>query len=97
MAHRIGAKGQVVIAKEIRDELGIGPGWETIQRLVDGHVELSFVPPEHNRSLLGALSAHANPALATSDLHDVKEAAWDAIAREGEEYRQQTPSNGREG
>lgn len=93
MAHRIGAKGQVVIAKEIRDELGIGPGWETIQRVVNGRVELSFIPPEHNRSLLGALSAYADPALAAADWHDISEAAWEDIAREGEEYRQQIPTN----
>ena len=86
MAHRIGPKGQVVIAKEIRDELGIGPGWETIQRVVDGRVELSFIPPEHNRSLLGVLSVYANPAAASLDWREVKEAAWDDIAREGEEY-----------
>jgi AbrB family looped-hinge helix DNA binding protein len=97
MAHRIGAKGQVVIAKEIRDELGIGPGWETIQRIVDGRVELAFVPPEHNRSLLGILNAHADPVLAAADWHDMSEAAWDAIGREGEVYRQPIPADSRAG
>ena len=92
MGHRIGPKGQVVIAKEIRDELGIGPGWETIQRVVDGRVELSFVPPPHQRSLLGALSAYANPALATADWRELKEAVWDEIAREGEAYLLKAPS-----
>jgi len=42
---RVGPKGQVVISKEIRDRLGIGPGWLALQRLVDDHVELFFVPP----------------------------------------------------
>lgn len=86
MGHRIGTKGQVVIAKEIRDQLGIGPGWETIQRVVDGKVELSFVPPQHNRSLLGILNAYADPKLLAMDWHEITEAAWDDIAREGEAY-----------
>jgi AbrB family looped-hinge helix DNA binding protein len=54
MANRVGPKGQVVIEKEIRDKLGIGPGSVAIQRLVDDHVEIYFLPPRHNRSLLGA-------------------------------------------
>ncbi len=57
MEHLVGQKGQVVIAKEIRDRLGIGPGWRAIQRIVGDHVELSFVPPRHSRSLRGALAS----------------------------------------
>jgi AbrB family looped-hinge helix DNA binding protein len=88
MSHRVGAKGQVVIAKEIRDELGIGPGWETIQRVVDGRVELAFVPPEHNRSLLGVLNAYADPNLLETDWHELREAAWEAAVREDTELEQ---------
>ena len=36
----VGKEGQVVIAKPIRDSLGLAPGWISIQRLVDDHVEL---------------------------------------------------------
>jgi AbrB family looped-hinge helix DNA binding protein len=54
MAHSIGTKGQVVIEKEIRDRLGVEPGWQTVQLLVDNHVEIYFIPPPHNRSLFGA-------------------------------------------
>lgn len=44
MPYLVGPKGQVVIAKEIRERLGIRPGWRVIQRLVDDHVELYFLP-----------------------------------------------------
>ena len=54
MAHLVGPKGQVVIEKEIRDKLGVQPGWQAVQLLVDNHVLIYFIPPEHNRSLLGA-------------------------------------------
>ena len=43
MAHFVGPKGQIVIAKEIRERLGVAPGWLTIQRLVDDHVEVYFL------------------------------------------------------
>ena len=60
MANRVGTKGQVVIEKEIRDELGIEPGWQALQLLVDGHVEMYFIPPPHNDSLFGILAPYTD-------------------------------------
>lgn len=97
MPHRIGTKGQVVIAKEIRDELGIGPGWETIQRIVNGRVELAFIPPPHNHSLHGALNAYADPAAFEMDWQAIREAAWDDMAAEAEAYRHDTPTERKAG
>jgi bifunctional DNA-binding transcriptional regulator/antitoxin component of YhaV-PrlF toxin-antitoxin module len=54
LANSVGPKGQVVIEKAIRDRLGVEPGWQAVQLLVDNHVEIYFIPPPHNRSLLGA-------------------------------------------
>lgn len=83
MAHRVGPKGQVVIAKEIRDQLGVQPGWLALQRLVDGHVEIYFIPPEHNRSLQGSLAAYATRSLPPGEAWDrAREMAWDEAARE---------------
>jgi hypothetical protein len=56
LAHKVGLKGQVVIAKDIRQQLGVRPGWLAIQRVVDDHVELYFVPPEQTTSLKGSLA-----------------------------------------
>lgn len=49
LANVVGAKGQVLIAKQIRDQLGIGPGWMAIQRVVDDRVEMVFLPPQAPR------------------------------------------------
>jgi AbrB family looped-hinge helix DNA binding protein len=54
VAHIVGSKGQIVIEKEVRDRLGIQPGWKAIQMVSDDHVRIYFIPPEHNRSLRGA-------------------------------------------
>ena len=63
----VGQKGQVVIEKEIRDQLGIAAGWHTVQSLVGDHVEIRFIPPEHERSLFGVLSSYAGRAVPYDD------------------------------
>lgn len=86
MAYRVGTKGQVVIKKAIRDKLGIGPGWLTVQRVEEGHVVIDFVPPEHNRSLKGVLRRYIKRRLpADVDWTKVRDEAWAAAVRE--EYR----------
>jgi AbrB family looped-hinge helix DNA binding protein len=82
MAHRVGAKGQVVIAKEIRDELGIGPGWETIQRVVDGRVQLSFLPPASDESRMGSLAPYTTVRLSSEELREARERAAAEVAAE---------------
>ena len=67
MAHLVGPKGQVVISKEIRDRLGVLPGWQALQVLVDNHVRIYFLPPEHNRSLRGA----AKPFIRRNDRYAI--------------------------
>jgi AbrB family looped-hinge helix DNA binding protein len=51
MTHRVGAKGQVVIPKELRDELGIKPGDEVGFWRHDDHVAVR--PASHRRPLRG--------------------------------------------
>jgi AbrB family looped-hinge helix DNA binding protein len=77
MAYRVGSKGQVVIEKRIRDELGIEPGSLAVQERVGDKVEIRFFPPEHRRSLRGALAKHVrrwpSPDQSWSD---IVEEAW---------------------
>ena len=83
MPNVVGQKGQVVISKEIRDKLGVKPGWLALQSIVDGHVEINFVPPEHNRSLLGSLAPYTDVVVPPGAAwHEAKEKAWEAAARE---------------
>ena len=50
-----------MINKEIRDRLGIQPGWVSLQQLVDDHVEIYFVPPAPSESLMRSLTKYADP------------------------------------
>ena len=82
MAHVVGPKGQVVIAKEIRDRLGVEPGWVALQRLAGDHVEVYFVPPEHRKSLKGSLAKHIKVHIAPGrDWDKVRDTAWEKAAK----------------
>ncbi|GAB4274974.1 MAG: AbrB/MazE/SpoVT family DNA-binding domain-containing protein [Deferrisomatales bacterium] len=90
MEYRVGAKGQVVIAKEIRERLGVQPNWRAIQRLVGDHVEIRFLPPPHRRSLKGVLGPRVRRSVPPGPSWDeAREAAWAQGVREddGEEDR----------
>lgn len=77
MPHIVGAKGQIVIAKEIRAQLGIHPGWLAVQRIVGDHVEIRFSPPEHERSLAGILREKCGALTASNE-----EEAWEDAVRQ---------------
>ena len=86
MAGIVGSKGQIVISKKIRDQLGIEPGWRVSQRLVDGHLEIYFIQPEHNRSLKGSLQRFIDPSLAEGlDWEEIRARAWTRAAKERED------------
>ena len=83
MAHKVGTKGQVVIAKEIRDQLGVEPGWLALQRLVGDHVEVYFLPPEHRNSLKGSLAEYIKVHIAPGqDWDEARHTAWESAAKE---------------
>ena len=75
----VGTKGQVVIDKAIRDQLGISPGWRAYQTLDEGYVKIYFRPPPHNRSLLGTLREHITPDAAER----LTRMSWAEIENEG--------------
>jgi AbrB family looped-hinge helix DNA binding protein len=74
--HILGAKGQIVIEKEIRDALGLAPGHLAVQTLVGDHVELRFFPPEHDESLLGVLAGQTRRPAPPDAWPRAVEEAW---------------------
>ncbi|KAA0234122.1 MAG: hypothetical protein JJLCMIEE_01979 [Acidimicrobiales bacterium] len=65
MTHRVGPKGQVVIPKELRDELGIEPGDEVGFWRHDDHVAVR--PASHRRPLRGRFEGTALVASLTAE------------------------------
>lgn len=84
MAAKVGPKGQVVIEKQIRDELGVQPGALAVQRIVGDHVEIRFVPPSHRRSLKGVLGSHARRSVLPGEWNQAREEAWEEAIRDRE-------------
>jgi AbrB family looped-hinge helix DNA binding protein len=76
MANTVGVKGQVVIEKAIRDALGIRPGSVAIQNLREDHVEIRFLPPEHDRSLRGVLAADIRRSVPAREWREKREDSW---------------------
>lgn len=77
MTTKVGPKGQIVISKEIHDRFGIQTGWQALQRVSGDHVEIYFLPPEHNKSLKGSLSRYTKVKITTDrEWTEAREKAW---------------------
>lgn len=85
MTYVVGQKGQIVISKEIRDRLGVGPGWVALQRIADDHLEVYFVPPEHTKSLKGSLAPYIKKTVPASEWDRARREAWEEAAKDREE------------
>jgi bifunctional DNA-binding transcriptional regulator/antitoxin component of YhaV-PrlF toxin-antitoxin module len=87
MSILVGTKGQVTIEKELREALGIEPGWRAIQRLEGEQIVLEFVPPRHRRSLAGILRDKAKATFPTPEsLEDAVDVAWARAAQDDEHF-----------
>lgn len=84
MANTVGAKGQVVVEKPIRDALKVEPGFVTVQSLVGDHVEIRFYPPEHTRSLRGALEGQGKRSTPPDEWSRERQRAWRAAVASGQ-------------
>jgi AbrB family looped-hinge helix DNA binding protein len=93
---RVGAKGQIVIEKAIRDKLGIAPGSIAVQQIVDDHVEIRFLRPRHNRSLFGAARPFVTRWPTPEELEDTESAWAEAAAQKDRELVEELRRHGRD-
>ena len=53
MTSRVSERGQFTIDRDVRKKLGVEPGMIAYQRVVNGRLEVIFLPAPHRRSLYG--------------------------------------------
>jgi AbrB family looped-hinge helix DNA binding protein len=73
---RVGERGQITIAKAIRDELAIYAGDETVQRVEDGRIVIEVIPGRHRRSLAGSLRDKVRRTPGDESWPALRDAAW---------------------
>ena len=79
----VGPDGEIILAREILNALGVQPGWRALQRLEGDRLIVEFRPPKHNRSLAGILAGKAKRTFPTEEELDAAiEEAWTHRARE---------------
>jgi hypothetical protein len=61
----------------------VKPGWLALQRLVEDHVEIYFLPPEHEESLKGSLAQYLKAHLPAGEAWETaRQSAWEAAGQD---------------
>ncbi len=83
---KVGDKGEVVIGEELREKLGIGPGWRAFQFLSDDAdcLKIYFLPPDDGKPLAGSLAKYVkgDGIPADADWGKIRDEAWDQMVKE---------------
>jgi len=79
MASRVSERGQITIDRLVRKELGVRPGMVVYQRVVNGHLEVVFLPEPHRRSLYGVFHRKGEESR-VADSNELEEAVMESIA-----------------
>jgi len=89
----VGSKGQIVIEKEIRDQLGVKPGHRAIQTRVGDKVEIWFAPPPHRDSVFAVFRDQVLVRGDEGDWLERRDEIWaEAVARSDAELHRARPT-----
>jgi AbrB family looped-hinge helix DNA binding protein len=75
MANVVGERFQITIDKRVRQQLGIKPGDQAVERVEDGRLVIYFMPKRHTDSLLGIFKDPTRRPRHV-DIETEKEATW---------------------
>jgi len=79
MVSQVSERGQITIERSIRDQLGIEAGMVAYQSVVNGRLEVVFLPAPHRESLYGVLRVDTK-ASAPKSRAEIGEAVREAVA-----------------
>jgi len=83
MPNVVGERFQITIDKKAREQLGLKPGDQAVEWVEGGRLIVAFLPRPHHDSMLGILKRYTDrPIEPITDWQAVKDAAWDARAKE---------------
>jgi hypothetical protein len=80
MKSTVSRDGRITIDQRARRALGVQPGMVAVQLLVQGHLEVHFIPPEHDESLFGVLAVPPGTEIPPWDV--IEERMAEAIAED---------------
>ncbi len=79
MASKVSDRGQITIDRKARKELKVEPGMIAHQRVVNGRLEIVFLPAPHTRSQFGVLHQEGRPAWPVT-AEELQQAVMEAVA-----------------
>ena len=76
MSNVVGERFQITIDKRVREQLGVKPGDQAVERVEDGMLVVTFLRP-HSESMLGIIKKVSDvPIEPITDWQAVREDAW---------------------
>jgi bifunctional DNA-binding transcriptional regulator/antitoxin component of YhaV-PrlF toxin-antitoxin module len=79
MASEVSELGQITLDREVQEELGVEPGMIAYQRVVDGHLEVFFLPAPHNESLFDVFHREGQKPIGVTG-EEIEEIVREAVA-----------------
>jgi bifunctional DNA-binding transcriptional regulator/antitoxin component of YhaV-PrlF toxin-antitoxin module len=80
MSSVVSERGQITVDKSARRALGVEPGMVAVQIVAGDHLEIYFLPPEHEESLFGALKVA--PGTEIPPWEDIEKGIEESIAKD---------------
>jgi multidrug efflux pump subunit AcrB len=76
----VSERGQITVDRTARNLLGVKAGMVAVQLVVGDHLEIYFLPPEHEESLFGVLQVPPGTEIPPWD--EIEKGIEEAIAKD---------------